>query len=129
MKEETYYVVDSLGVSHPMTVETADWSVSHIFVEGGVPGMIVLTLLLIALLLAAWKAPGWVREIGLGALVASVFWTLLGLYQLFGAIQMMGDVSFPVICGGLRIAMISTFYGLIIYFISLLIRIFQKPRI
>ena len=32
-------------------------------------------------------------------------------------------------CGGLRIAMVSTFYGLIIYFISLLIRIIQKPRI
>ena len=129
MKEETYYVVDSLGVSHPVTVETADWSVSQFFVEGGVPGMIVLTLLLIALFLAAWKAPGWVREIGLGALVVSVFWTLLGLFQMFGAIQMMGDVSFPVICGGLRMAMISTFYGLIIYFISLLIRIIQKPRI
>ena len=129
MKEGTYYVVDSLGVSHPMTVETADGSVSQFFVEGGVPGMIVLTLFLIALLLAAWKAPGWVREIGLGALVTSVFWTLLGLYQMFGAIQMMGDVRFPVICGGLRIAMISTFYGLIIYFISLLIRIVQKPRI
>ena len=129
MKEETYYVVDSLGVSHPVTVETADWSVSQFFVEGGVPGMIVLTLLLIALFLAAWKAPGWVREIGLGALVASVFWTLLGLFQMFGAIQMLGDVSFPVICGGLRMAMISTFYGLIIYFISLLIRIIQKPRI
>lgn len=129
MKEGTYYVVDSLGVSHPMTVETADGSVSQFFVEGGVPGMIVLTLFLIALLLAAWKAPGWVREIGLGALATSVFWTLLGLYQMFGAIQMMGDVSFPVICGGLRIAMISIFYGLIIYFISLLIRIVQKPRI
>ena len=129
MKEGTYYVVDSLGVSHPMAVETAGGSVSQFFVEGGVPGMIVLTLFLIALLLAAWKAPGWVREIGLGALVTSVFWTLLGLYQMFGAIQMMGDVRFPVICGGLRIAMISTFYGLIIYFISLLIRIIQKPRI
>lgn len=129
MKEGTYYVVDSLGVSHPMAVETAGGSVSQFFVEGGVPGMIVLTLFLIALLLAAWKAPGWVREIGLGALVTSVFWTLLGLYQMFGAIQMMGDVRFPVICGGLRIAMISTFYGLIIYFISLLIRIVQKPRI
>jgi len=129
MKEGTYYVVDSLGVSHPMAVETAGGSVSQFFVEGGVPGMIVLTLFLIALLLAAWKAPGWVREIGLGALATSVFWTLLGLYQMFGAVQMMGDVSFPVICGGLRIAMISIFYGLIIYFISLLIRIVQKPRI
>ena len=129
MKEGTYYVVDSLGVSHPVAVETAGGSVSQFFVEGGVPGMIVLTLFLIALLLAAWKAPGWVREIGLGALVTSVFWTLLGLYQMFGAIQMMGDIRFPVICGGLRIAMISTFYGLIIYFISLLIRIIQKPRI
>lgn len=61
--------------------------------------------------------------------VSNAVRTLLGFYQLFGAIQMMGDVSFPVICGGLRIAMVSTFYGLIIYFISLLIRIIQKPRI
>ena len=32
-------------------------------------------------------------------------------------------------CGGLRPAMISTVYGLIIYFISLLIRMVPKPRI
>lgn len=129
MKEEIYYVVDSLGVSNPVTVEKADWSVSQFFVEGGVFGMIVLTLLLIALLLAAWKAPKWVKEIGLGALVFAIFWTLRGLYQMFGAVQMFGDVGFSVICGGLRTAMISTFYGLIIYFISLLIRTVQKPRI
>ena len=31
MKEETYYIVDSLGISNPVTVETADWSVSQFF--------------------------------------------------------------------------------------------------
>lgn len=91
--------------------------------------MIVLSLLLIALLLAAWKAPRWVKEIGLGALVFSIFWTLRGMYQMFGVLQTFGDVSFSVICGGLRVALISTFYGLIIYFLSLLIRLVQKPRI
>lgn len=129
MKEEIIYVVDSLGVSHPETMEKADWTISSFFVEGGAFGMIVLSLLLIALFLAAWKAPKWVKEIGLGALVFAIFWTLRGLYQMFGVMQMIGDVGFPVICGGLRAAMISTFYGLIIYFISLLIRIIQKPRI
>ena len=91
--------------------------------------MIVLTLLLIALFLAAWKAPRWVKEIGPGVLAIAIFWSLRGLYQMFGAIQLMGDVSFPIVCGGLRVAVVSTFYGLIIYFISLIIRVIQKPRI
>ena len=129
MKEEVYYVVDSLGVSQPEVIEKAEWSISRFFVEGGLPGMIVISILLIALFLAAWKAPRWVKEIGIAALVVSVFWTLCGLYQMFGAIQTFGDVPFPVVCGGLRVALVSTFYGLVVYFISLVLRIIQKPRI
>ena len=78
MKEEIIYVVDSLGVSHPETIERANFSLARLFVEGGPAIMIVITLLLIALLLAAWKAPKWVKEIGIGALVVAVFGTLLG---------------------------------------------------
>lgn len=40
--------------------------------------MSLLTVELICLLFAAWKAPAWVREIGLLALVTGVVYTLLG---------------------------------------------------
>ena len=53
----------------------------------------------------------------------------MGLFQVLGTIELIGNISFPVICGGLRVTLISTFYGLIVYFISLIIRIIQTPRI
>lgn len=129
MEEEIYYVVDSLGVSHPETFERPAWSLSTLFVEGGLGFMIVITLLLIALLIAAWKAPRWVKEIGIGALVFAIFSTMLGILQMLQAIQLFGDISPAVLCGGLKVTMIPTFYGLIVYFISLVIRLIQKPRI
>lgn len=129
MKEEIYYVVDSLGVSHEETIERASVTLPQLFVEGGLGWMIIITIFLIAIFIAAWKAPRWVKEIGIGALVFSVFGTLLGLFQVFDVLQRFGDVSTSVLCGGLKVTMISTFYGLIVYFISLIIRIIQKPRI
>lgn len=129
MKQETYYVVDSLGVAHPETIDVQPWTLSRFFVEGGMTGMILISLMLIALFLAAWKAPRWVREIGIAALVLSVFLTLMGLFQIFGVTEMFGDISFAVISGGLKVAMIPLFYGLIVYFISLIIRVVQTPRI
>ena len=129
MKEEIIYVVDSLGVSHPETIERPSFSIATLFVEGGMGFMIVITLLLIALLLAAWKAPRWVKEFGLGALAFGVFATLRGLLQICDAMQMFGDISPAVLCGGLKVALIPVLYGLIVYFISLVIRIIQKPRI
>lgn len=129
MKQETYCVVDSLGVAHPETIDVQPWTLSRFFVEGGMTGMILISLMLIALFLAAWKAPRWVREIGIGALVLSVFLTLMGLFQIFGVTEMFSDISFAVISGGLKVAMIPLFYGLIVYFISLIIRVIQTPRI
>lgn len=129
MKEEIINVVDSLGVTHQEVIERADWSLSRFFVEGGLGGMIIITVLLIALLVAAWKAPKWVKEIGIGALVAGIFFTLVGLTQMFDAIQTFGHISFSVTCGGLKVALIPTIYSLCIYFLSLIIRVIQKPRI
>lgn len=128
MKQETYYVVDSLGVSRPEIIEVQPWTLSRFFVEGGMTGMILISLMLIALFIAAWKAPRWVREIGIGALVLSVFLTLMGLFQLLGVTETFGDIPFSVISGGLRVTMIPLFYGLIVYFISLVIRVVQTPR-
>ena len=129
MKEEIYYVVDSLGVSHQEVIERPAMSLARLYVEGGAGFMTVISVLLILMLIAAWKAPKWVKEIGIGALVAGIFATLLGLLQIFDAIQMFGDISLSVICGGLKVAMIPVLYGLIVYFISLIIRVIQKPRI
>ena len=129
MKEEIYYVVDSLGVSHQETIERASVSIPQLFVEGGLVWMICISLFLIAIFIAAWKAPRWVKEIGIGAQVFAIFGTLLGLAQVFDAIQMFGDISPAVICGGLKVTLIPTFYGFIVYFVSLIIRVIQKPRI
>lgn len=129
MKEEIYYVVDSLGVSHQEVIERPAMSIARLYVEGGAGFMTIISIFLIILLIAAWKAPKWVKEIGIGALVVGVFATLLGLAQVFDAIQTFGDVPFSVFCGGLKVTLITTFYGLIVYFLSLILRVIQKPRI
>jgi len=129
MKEEIYYVVDSLGVANQEVIERPAMSIARLYVEGGAGFMTIISIFLILLLIAAWKAPKWVKEIGIGALVVGVFATLLGLLQVFDVVHMIGDVSLPVICGGLKVTLITTFYGLIVYFISLIIRVIQKPRI
>lgn len=129
MKEEIVYVADSLGVAHPETIERASVTLPQLFVQGGLGWMIGISLFLIAMLIAAWKAPRWVREIGIGALIFAIYGTLMGILQVLDAMQMFGDVSTAVICGGLKVTLIPTFYGLIVYFLSLLIRVIQKPRI
>lgn len=89
-----------------------------------------ITLLFVFMLFAAWKFPAWVKEIGLAALVVGILWTLAGVYQVFGILLRDGNEISPFISfGGFRVAMISTIYGLIVYFISLVIRVIQKPRI
>ena len=101
----------------------------ELFVLGGVPWMTFLTLNLLALLLAAWKAPAWVKEIGIIALVFGVLGFLVGFYIAATDISKAGDIASRIIWGGMRIALITPIYGLIIYFISLVIRIIHKPRI
>jgi len=101
----------------------------NIFVEGGVPWMTFMTLILIALFLAAWKAPAWVKEIGKFAAVFGIFATFIGLMQAAVDITAAGEIRQGIVWAGLRVAMITTVYGLIIYMISLIIRIVQKPRI
>jgi biopolymer transport protein ExbB/TolQ len=100
-----------------------------LFVEGGAGWMSILTLELIALLLAAWKAPAWVKEIGLLALMTGILGTLLGMMSAAASIQMAGDVSTGLLWGGIKVALITTMYGMFIYLASLVIRIIQKPRL
>ena len=56
-----------------LVLEAAVWA-PNLFQQGGYFPMSVVTILLIALLLAAWKAPAWVKEIGLIALSFGFLW-------------------------------------------------------
>jgi len=100
-----------------------------IFVMGGVPWMTFLTIILLALLLAAWKAPAWVKEIGLFALAVGVLGSVVGFIQAANDIAAAGDIAPRIIWSGMLVAVITTLYGLLIYLVSLVIRIIQKPRI
>ena len=100
-----------------------------LFISGGPAGMITITLLLISLFFAAWKAPRWVKEIGIGALVFSLFWSLMGLTNMCDAVQMTGDASPVILFAGFKVVLIPIIYGLIVFFLSLVLRIIQKPRI
>ena len=103
--------------------------------------MTVLTVLLVAIFFAAWKAPRWIKEIGSFALVFGFLTLLIGLYQMFVALQQVAmdlgegvtgvfDLISPgVLFGGLKIALIPVFYGIIIYLVSLVVCIIKKPRL
>lgn len=101
-----------------------------LFVSGGPVGMILITLLFIALFFAAWKAPAWVKEIGLGALTLGIFCTILGFFQVADFIQGLDDdISVNVLAGGVKVGLVPVLYGLIVYFVSLILRVIQKPKI
>ncbi len=111
----------------------------QLFYEGGVLFMSILTVILIVLV--AWavyhfipvllKGGGstaksrarlkHIKTIGSFALVFGIFGQLIGLYEAFSAIQNMGGVSPALLMGGLKVSMITTFYGIIIYLFSLIL--------
>jgi len=108
-----------------------------LFYQGGAAFMGVLTLLLLVLLV--WNVYHLVvysrkdreltllrklkqgRSIGLFALVFGVLGQMLGLFQAFGVLREVSDISPSVIWGGVRVSMIATLYGIMIYLLALLI--------
>ena len=71
------------------------------FFMGGSGPMTVLTIFLIGVLIAAWKAPNWVRGIGFSALLASFLWVTITLVQMSKALMVNPDVSATVVWGGI----------------------------
>lgn len=96
--------------------------------------MSVLTVLLVAIFFAAWKAPRWVKEIGLFALMFGLLGTVLGLWQMASTLSRLaaegGDaVPMSVIYAGFRLTLHTSIYGICIYLVSLIVRVIQKPRL
>ena len=121
-------------------------AISNFFMMGNPWFMSALTLLLALVFLAAWKAPAWVRNIGVIALACGFLFGILGLYQMFSYMQehmqemlktieesgyvTPTDVDMsPVIYGGYKCALVPVIYGIIILLISLIVHLCQKPRI
>ena len=62
-----------------------------------------------------------IKSIGVFALVVGILGQLLGLYDAFSVIEQMGDVTPALLAGGLKVSMITTLYGILIFLVSYLI--------
>ncbi len=110
----------------------------ELFQMGGPLFMGILTLLLIGVLFASFKYVSsnekkeadrdLIKSIGLLAMVLGIFGQLIGLFDAFKIIEVMGTVSPTMLMGGLKISMITTLYGVFIYLISYLIWLFFRIK-
>lgn len=116
------------GVSAAHAQGDQGFSMYDTFVSGGVAYMSLITLCLVGAFLSAWKMPSRVGIFGRMALIIGFGSLMLGLYQMCGVLQQAPDVSMVVLYGGFRVALIAPIWGSIVYFISLVIRLIQKPN-
>lgn len=104
-------------------------SIFQLFLSGGYGSMSIISLMLVGLFFAAWKAPNWIKEIGLAALAFGFMFSFIGLIQMADVLQAEPEISPNVIWGGVKVAPIPLIYGIIVYIISLVLRVIKKPRI
>ena len=111
----------------------------ELFYMGGPLFMSILTLIFLAMLVTAvinfvsfrngqlepnnnsFRKIGYIKQIGLFALIVGVLGQLIGLFSAFEYIEQAGSVSPEMLAGGIKVSMITTLYGLIICTISYLI--------
>ena len=82
--------------------------------------MSLLTINLIALFFAIWKAPRIVKPLGVLPLGYTLFYQSVGLAQVFDSGQAAGGLSQMVWCGGLKVLMIPIVYAALIFTISII---------
>ena len=104
-------------------------SIIYLFVEGGYLGMSMITILLTLIFFAAWKTPAWVENIGKIALAAGLIWCFAGVRQALDYLSSNPDTAMAIIYRGLKVTLIPAIYGAIVYVISQIISILQKPRL
>lgn len=102
----------------------------QLFVDGGVVTMALLTLVLIAVLFAAWKAPRWVLGLGMLSVPIAIIGSLSGLQQGFHVImESGGDVSPVLLYGGFAAMTIPYIYSAAIVIVAIVIWLMQRPRV
>lgn len=60
----------------------------------------------------------YIKSIGTLAIIVGIFGQLLGLISAFDTIEGVGGVSTPMLMGGLKVSMISTLYGFVIFILA-----------
>lgn len=103
----------------------------ELFHMGGPLFMSILTLQLVAIIFIAFRYVSsadkkssnldLIKSVGLFAMISGILAQLIGLFSAFQAIEQAGTVSPAMLAGGLKVSMISTIYGMLIYAISYLI--------
>ncbi len=63
----------------------------------------------------------YVKSVGLFIMITGILGQLIGLLEAFKAIERVGDISPAMLAGGLKVSMITTLYGILIYLFSILI--------
>lgn len=61
------------------------------------------------------------RSIGLFAMITGILGQLIGIYAAFSAIERAADISPAIVFGGIKVSMITTLYGILIYLFSILL--------
>lgn len=91
--------------------------------------MSLLTLIFIALIVAAVRFQNRLKELGQLGLAIGVLGQLVGLYEMFKGIESLGDgIGQAMIAGGLKNSMICLIYGVVIYVISIVFLIRGKAK-
>lgn len=100
----------------------------ELFKMGGPLFMSILSLELIAVIYVTVKYQmqsekksqdlDLVKSIGLFALVTGVFGQMIGLFNAFQYIEASGAVTPAIMASGLKVSMITTLYGALIFLIS-----------
>ena len=62
-----------------------------------------------------------IKTIGSFAAISGILGQLIGLYQAFSIIEEHGNISQSLLAGGLKVSVIPTIYGILIYLLSILI--------
>lgn len=110
-----------------------------LFSQGGLLFMGVLTLTLLSLLtifiMAIIKkgeekqlnqSVQWLKSIGTLGLVIGILGQLIGLFSALSTIEISQGISPVILLGGLKVSLITTLYGLLIYIIYLVCSMILK---
>jgi biopolymer transport protein ExbB/TolQ len=110
-----------------------------IFLQGGPLFMGILSLILLSLITVfvvslikkgdekkLLQSMQWLKSLGTLGLVVGILGQLIGLFSAFSVIETSQGISPAMLASGLKISLITTLYGLLIYIIYLLCSMFLK---
>lgn len=96
----------------------------NLFYAGGPFFMGLLTLLLAAIVWSKLRAPHHVRTLGRLALTMGFLALMIGLFQLFEAVEAQDvDIHPALLAGGLKNAIVAPLYGALIYIFSTVLQL------